>query len=170
MKKSILLILLSAFILCSCSDKEDESVFISVGKERNVLVAEVDNTELNTFALVNQVDLTAVEIRIGGTFTSNADISETELQAKWSELKEKPFIAYPCLKDKNLISFSLKNMNQKEYQEQWKQVRETLSLVPSEDMKVEVVFEEPVDKGKEWIEKLNDNPLVKCTYTVTEVL
>lgn len=167
MKKSILLMLLSVFIFCSCSDDDDNDKLVKIVIEpipEGIVLASVDNSELNTFALINQLSLKVPAIHIYGSFNSMADISEAELKDKLPMLEEKPFMGYISLYSKDVISFSLRDMHQKDYQEQWKLIEKELSLVPNEDLKVELVFDVPVGEESEWMKKLNDNLLVKEAY------
>lgn len=164
MKKNILLMFLFSFIFFSCS-KEDDLVNIYIEPvPEGIVLAKVDNSELNTFALINQLTLNVSGIRIYGSFSSTADISEAELKDKLPVLEKKPFMGYINLHSKDVIGFTLRDMHQKDYQEQWKQIEKELSLVPNKDMKVEIVFEVPVGKESEWMEKLNNNSFVEKAY------
>ena len=164
MKKNILLMFLFSFIFFSCS-KEDDLVNIYIEPvPEGIVLAKVDNSELKTFALINQLTLNVSGIWIYGSFSSTADISEAELKVKLPILEKKPFMGYINLHSKDVISFTLRDMHQKDYQEQWKQIEKGLSLVPNKDMTVEIVFEVPVGKESEWIEKLNNNSFVEKAY------
>ncbi|MCD8165645.1 MAG: hypothetical protein LUE93_05655 [Bacteroides sp.] len=160
MKTINLLLSLVILLFTACSKNEETTLPVHTGK--GVIETQCNVSETEAFRIIDETDIGFVCMYVDMALDTQGKYYTKSILAKWEqELSEKEFIGYVKFHSAEAVTFSFVQMDNKEYQQEWIEVKEKLGLINREGSKPTILFKAPEERWEEWVARLNQDPDVK---------